>query len=373
MSNKRKIPLLEPSFNGNESKYVSECVSSGWISKGEFVNRFEDMFSMLHEGLFAVSASSGTTALHLALIALGIGKGDEVIVPNLTFAATVNAVIHCGATPVLADVDYKSWNITVEMVKPLISKRTKAIIPVHLYGQACDIIDLKLLADFHNILLIEDCAEALGSTFNGRPVGSFGDASMFSFFGNKTITTGEGGMVIFRDELVANKAKILRDHGMNPHRKYWHDYIGYNYRLTNLQASIGVAQLEQIDEILNSKKLLGRKYDEAFGLLDIVLQEKLSKTNSSYWLYGIVLDSRDERDFMIQYLHKEGIETRSFFAPINEQPAYKFLNNHNKFKNSSHLAGCGISLPSAASLSSLDQEFIIQHVELGIDYFRGLN
>ena len=256
MQKKITIPLLEPSLNGNEMKYVSECINSGWVSsKGEFVRRFEEMFSLLNQDLHSVSASSGTSALHLALIALDIGKGDEVIVPNLTFAATVNAVLHSGAKPILVDVDDRSWNITVEKVKPLISKHTKAIIPVHLYGQPCDLIGLRRLADLNNLYLIEDCAEALGSSFDGNPVGTYGDASMFSFFGNKTITTGEGGMVIFKEKFLANKAKIFRDHGMNPDKKYWHDYIGYNYRLTNIQAALGLAQLEQLNSILEKKKL----------------------------------------------------------------------------------------------------------------------
>jgi perosamine synthetase len=374
MQKRKTISLLEPSLNGNELKYITECISSGWISsKGEFVNRFEEMFSSYNNGLYSVSSSSGTTALHLALIALGIGKGDEVIVPNLTFAATVNAVIHCGAKPILVDVDSKSWNITVEKIKPLISKNTKAIIPVHLYGQPCDLKRLRILADSHDLYLIEDCAEALGSSVDGEPVGTFGDASMFSFFGNKTITTGEGGMVIFKEKLAANKAKIFRDHGMNPHKKYWHDYIGYNYRLTNLQAALGVAQLEKIEEILQDKKIMGQKYDEAFGFLNVSLQEKLPNTISSYWLYGMVLNNKNERDFLIQYLYKQGIETRTFFSPISEQPAYKFLNIQNEFKNSMELADGGISLPSAASLSLLDQDFVIEHVVSGINSFRGLN
>ncbi len=368
---KIKIPVLEPVLDGNEKVYVTECLDAGWVSsKGEFVERFESMFSALHYDLTSVSTSNGTTALHLALVALGIGQGDEVIVPDLTFAATVNAVLYCGATPILVDVDVQSWNITAEIVGPAITNRTKAIIPVHLYGQPCDMAPLRQLADKHGLLVIEDSAEAIGSTYQGQPVGTLGDASIFSFFGNKTITTGEGGMVLFQDVEIADKARILRDHGMNPNKRYWHEVVGYNYRLTNIQAAIGVAQLERLSQLVEAKQALASKYDAAFSNLDVNMQAKLPGTTTSSWLYGITLRNKTERDALVDYLAKKGIESRTFFYPMHQQPAYQALPIMGEFKISEKLADCGISLPSSASLSLSDQDYVIEQVLSGLELVR---
>ena len=245
---RRRYPIAEPYLNGNEIIYVQDCVRSNWISsQGTYVRKFESIFEDMYPGKKALAVSNGTVALHLALTALGVGSGDEVIVPSLTFAATANSVLHAGAKPVFCEVDKKTWCIDAGEAEKLVNQNTKAIIPVHLYGNACNMEKVAELCKNNNLLMIEDCAEAIGTRWKGKPVGSFGDASTFSFFGNKTITTGEGGMVLFKCSQITEKAKVLRDHGMSRDKKYWHDHIGFNYRLTNLQSAIGVAQLERFD------------------------------------------------------------------------------------------------------------------------------
>jgi perosamine synthetase len=231
----KRIPVAEPSFGENERRYLNECLSSGWISsQGLFVERFERELAEKLGVPEAVAVSSGTAALHLAVAALGIGPGDEVIVPDLTFAATINSVLHCGATPVLVDVDVDSWTMLPSEVESAITARTRAVLPVHLYGQMAAMDELIALARRHNLLIIEDAAQALGSRLGEQLAGTIGDAGAFSMFANKLISTGEGGMIIFRDAAAAARARVLRDHGMTPGRRYWHDTVGFNYRLTNL-------------------------------------------------------------------------------------------------------------------------------------------
>lgn len=247
------IPVANPSLDGNERAYVLDCLESGWISsQGGYLRKFEAALAEFLGVEHALAVSNGTVALHLALVTLGIGPGDEVIVPDLTFAASASAVIHAGATPVLVDVESTSWTLDLDKAASAIGPRTRAIMPVHLYGQPADMDGVKALADRHGLLVIEDAAEALGSTWKGRRVGTFGDASTFSFFANKIVTTGEGGMAVFADPAKAERARRLRDHGMNPEKRYWHDEIGFNYRMTNMQAAIGVAQMERIESFIKA-------------------------------------------------------------------------------------------------------------------------
>jgi perosamine synthetase len=248
----RSISIASPLLNGNELNYVTDCLKTNWISsQGKYVKEFERQFELYHENFNAVAVSNGTVALHLALEAIGIGENDEVLVPNLTFAASVNAIIYAKAIPVLVDISKETLNIDLNKIENLITKNTKAIMVVHLYGSPCDMNSIIEISKKYNLKIIEDCAEALGSYYYNRPVGVFGDVSTFSFYGNKTITTGEGGMVLFKDNEIAEKARVLRDHGMSKSKRYWHDFVGYNYRLTNIQAAIGVAQFER----LNVKKI----------------------------------------------------------------------------------------------------------------------
>lgn len=355
-----KIPILEPYFIGNELYYVEDCLRSNWISsQGEYVKKFEQQFSEMHECFNAVSTSNGTTALHLALLALGIGPGDEVIVPNITFAASANAVLYCNATPVLCEIDHITWCINTNEIEKLITTKTKAIMPVHLYGQVCDINGIKKIADKNNLFIIEDCAEALGSKYKNKRVGLFGDAAIFSFFGNKTISTGEGGMIIFPKREVADKARVLRDHGMNPNKRYWHDSIGFNYRLTNMQAAVGVAQLEKFDIIINKKNEIFNYY--LSNLKDVDEIEALPHVDTevfnSNWLFTILLSSRINRSELIKRMAADGIELRPAFFMLSEMPPYTKFKKSKTFKVSESLSQQGVSLPSSASLSinSLDK------------------
>ncbi len=353
-----RIPVMEPSLRGNELAYVADCLNSNWISsQGKYVTQFEGMFSDYHGGGHALAVSNGTVALHLALVALNIGPGDEVIVPDLTFAASANAVLYTGATPVLVDVDEKTWTLDPEKTERAVTSKTKAIMPVHLYGHPCDMDPLLALAKRRGIKIVEDCAESLGATYRGRPTGILGEAGCFSFFGNKMITTGEGGMVLFRDRGVYERARRLRDHGMDPAKRYWHTEIGYNYRLTNMQAAVGVAQMEQAGRFLELKRKIAKTYDELLrGLPGIVIPPSADWAKSSYWLYTVQLEAstgiqRDE--LMLKLLHN-GVETRPVFYPLHIMPPYARFAGSEKFPVSEKLSTGGISLPSAVNLTEED-------------------
>jgi perosamine synthetase len=362
----RRISVSSPLLNGNELAYVTECIKTNWISsQGKYVKSFENIFENYHEGRKSLAVSNGTVALHLALVALGIKEGDEVLVPNLTFAASVNSIIYTGAKPVLVDVDPETWNIDVSQAEKLINNNTKAIMPVHLYGHPCEMDALIRLAELHNLYVIEDCAEALGSYYKGRPVGVFGDVSTFSFYGNKTITTGEGGMIVFKDPIIAERASTLRDHGMDKSKRYWHSEVGYNYRLTNIQAAIGVAQFEQLNEFVSSKRRIANVYNSHLEKLDFFqLPSEKDETVNSYWLYTCMLkpNSPFTRDELIDYLGSIGIETRPVFFPINTMPPYKEFAKKSDLRVSENLSKIGISFPSSVNLSNEEIEFICKSI-----------
>ncbi|HHY55465.1 MAG TPA: DegT/DnrJ/EryC1/StrS family aminotransferase, partial [Chloroflexi bacterium] len=257
------IPVYTPLLNGREEKYLLDAVRSGWISSlGAYVTRFEEAFARFCGVRHAISVSNGTVAIHLALHALGIGPGDEVIVPSLTFVATANAVHYTGATPVFADVDPVTWCLDPADVRRRLTSRTRAVIPVHLYGHPAPMPDLQALAAEHDLLVIEDAAEAHGAAIVGRRVGGWGRIGAFSFYANKIITTGEGGMLTTDDDALAARCRMLRDHAMPPQRRYWHDEVGFNYRMTNLQAAVGVAQMERIDSFIRRKREIAARYRE---------------------------------------------------------------------------------------------------------------
>lgn len=351
----RRIQVAQPCLEGNELAYVTECIRTNWISsQGTFVKRFEQSFVELCEVPHALAVANGTVALHLALEALGIGPGDEVIVPNLTFAASVNSVLYTGATPVLADVLPDTWLLDPAAAEKLITPKTKAIMPVHLYGLPCDMDELTRIARKHNLFLVEDCAEALGSRYKGRPVGSFGEASTFSFFGNKTITTGEGGMVVFKDKETYERAAVARDHGMSKQRRYWHESVGYNYRLTNLQAAVGVAQMERLHEFVAAKRRLASLYRQALSeIKGIVLPVEHAELFNSYWLFTVLVTEECalSRDELIEKLLLNGIESRPVFYPLHEMPPYQKLAARGGYPQTERISRLGLSLPSAVSLS----------------------
>ena len=364
----KKIHVAEPSLSGNELKYVSACVTTNWISsQGEFVRRFETEFAAHLGAPHAIACSNGTAALHLALLALGIGAGDEVILPDLTFAATINTVIHAGATPVIVDVDKTSWNIDPAAIEAALTPRTRAIMPVHLYGQPADMDPVLAIAKRRGLVVIEDAAEAIGSAYKGRPCGTMGDAGAFSFFSNKLITTGEGGMLVLRDGEADKRARRLRDHGMDPGKRYWQLDVGYNYRLTNLQAAIGCAQLEQIDRFLARKLAIAGRYRERLRHIPgMTLPAVIAGAANSFWAYSIIPDmarlgiSRD--DFMAR-LGRAGIETRPLFYPLHEMPPYRDFAGNRTFPNTAWLSENGLSLPSAVTLSDAQIDYICGVIE----------
>lgn len=358
----RRISIASPVLSGNELAYVTECIKTNWISsQGKYVRLFEDLFSKYHLGYQSLAVSNGTVALHLALVALGIGKDDEVIVPNLTFAASANAVLYTGATPILVDIDPITWNLDVNKLESIVTPKTKAIMPVHLYGNPCNMDFIMKFAKIHNLFVIEDCAEALGSYYNEKPVGTFGDAATFSFYGNKTITTGEGGMIVFKDNKIAEKAAMLRDHGMKKTKRYWHEEVGYNYRLTNLQAAIGVAQFERLDDFVSAKRRIAKSYNEALGISKYfqLPNEEINTTNS-YWLYTCLINPNSpfNRDELINYLNIRGVETRPVFYPLHLMPPYCRFANTDDLEYSLDIAQRGISLPSSVNLTEMELSYI---------------
>ena len=359
----RQIMVLQPDIGEQEISNVLECVTSGWISsQGRFIGLFEKAFSDYLGGGHALAVSNGTVALQLALTTLGIGRGDEVIVPNFTFGASLNAIIHAGATPVLADVDAETWTIDLVEFKKLISPRTKAVMPVHIYGQPARIDEIKAIADENGLFVIEDCAEALGATYKNRRVGLDGDCTCFSFFANKSITTGEGGMVVFKDPEMAQRARILRDHGMSPQKRYWHDYAGFNFRMTNMQAAIGVAQMERIDEFLSRKKAIFKAYDSFLSKIKgVSLLPKNNWSENSYWLYTLILNGYegDVRDQLINNLGCRGIDARPGFYPMHQMAPYREF-GHGDYLVSSCLSANSVSLPCSISLSNEEVTHIIE-------------
>lgn len=362
-----RIQVMSPQLDGNELAYVTECLKTGWISsQGAYVKRFEAQFAERCAMPHALAVSNGTVAIHLALEALGVGEGDEVIVPDLTFAASINTVIHARATPVIADVHPDTWTLDPGEVQRLITPRTKAIMPVHLYGHPCHMDELLALARAHGLLVVEDCAEALGATYNGRPVGSFGDAATFSFFGNKTITTGEGGMTLFRDAAVADKAAVLRDHGMDKQKRYWHQLVGFNYRMTNVQAAIGVAQLERLEGFVQAKRQLAMRYNEGLGTLGhVTLPPEEPWARNGYWLYSCILGEGFGigRDELMEKLLKNGVETRPLFYPLHEMPPYaRYMRPGQRFEVSTRLSRAGISLPSSVTITEEEQRDVLSAI-----------
>ncbi len=352
-----KIPVYRPSLRGNEKKYVNECLDTTWISsRGRFVGEFEAQFARAVGIEHAASVCNGTVAIHLALLALGIGEGDEVIVPTLTYIASANAIAYTGATPVFVDSSRESWQIDPEDVRRHITPRTRAIMPVHLYGQACDMDALMAIAREHRLFVVEDCAEAFGTLYKGRHVGTFGDISTFSFFGNKTITTGEGGMVVTNDKTLATRARHYKGQGLADHREYWHDVVGYNYRMTNIAAAIGLAQLENAADVISRKRRLAERYRQALAGLPVALHAEQPDTVHSYWMVSILVETPEHRDPLRAHLARDGIETRPLFFPVHTMPMY--AKSYRRHPVAEDLAWRGINLPSWPDMSDEDVQTV---------------
>tara|TARA_B100000900_G_scaffold387579_1_gene378922 strand:- start:524 stop:1951 length:1428 start_codon:yes stop_codon:yes gene_type:complete len=350
----KNIPLVKPDLNGNELTYLTQCIKSTYISSlGSFINSFEKKFKNYFKVSSALSVSSCTAGLQLVLESLKLKKNDEVIVPNVTFISPINAIIHAGGKPILCDINSKNLTLDCSDLKKKISKKTKAIICVHTYGHPCDMSKILKLIKNKNIFLIEDCAEAIGTKYKNKNIGTFGDFAVFSFYGNKTITTGEGGMILFNSKKNYEKCKILRNHGMSKNKRYWHEQVGFNFRMTNLQAAVGVAQFERVKVFVQKKIEIARQYKKnlkEFKKIILPFEEKWAR--HSYWLFTILIKDvkKNNRDKIIQDLNDQGIEARPMFYPASDMKIYKKFVN--KKQNYSKLSYSGISLPSFMGLKS---------------------
>lgn len=364
------IPLCEPVLGGNEGAYLSECLESNWVSSaGPFVDRFEREFATRLATSHSVVTCSGTAAIHVALHALGVGPGDEVLVPTFTFIASVNPIAYLGASPVLVDCEQETWNVDPELVVSEVAARAKsghmpkAIVVVHLYGHPADLNPILEVADRHGIGVIEDATESLGATYRGKSVGTLGRIGCFSFNGNKIMTTGGGGMLVTEDRELARRARHLTTQARVPGDEYRHDEIGYNYRLTNIQAALGVAQLEQLESFVERKQAIAARYHRGLSdLTGVELKPEAEWANSTWWMYPVLIDrgrtGKDRTDVM-HGLRDRNIESRPVWTPIHRMPMYA---------SCSRLGGCvadeifqkGLLIPCSSSLSVADQDRVIE-------------
>lgn len=350
------IPVCAPRLAGNELAYATRAIETGWISSmGGYVKEFEARWAEACNTRYAVACANGTVALHLALAALGIGPGDEVILPAFTMIATINAVRYCGATPVLVDSEPEFWQLDVEQVAHKISKRTRAIIPVHTYGHPADMDALTELGSRYGIAIVEDAAEAHGAEYKGRRTGGLGTAASFSFYANKVLTTGEGGMVTTNDATLAKYAWNLRDHAFSTERHFWHKFVGFNYRMTNLQAAVGLAQVEQLQQLVYLRRSHAAAYTYNLrGVPGITTPPEAPWAQSVFWMYGILVDAQGYgmgRDALRQVLAHNGIETRTFFIPMHCQPVYWDKFKGQRYPVAERLCRDGLYLPSGSSLT----------------------
>ncbi|MGD1847372.1 MAG: DegT/DnrJ/EryC1/StrS family aminotransferase [Salibacteraceae bacterium] len=357
------IPVNTPRLAGNEAAYLQECIETGWISsEGPFVSRFESAFAKVVDQKFGIAVTNGTAALECAIAALRIGPGDEVILPTFTIISCASAIVRAGATPVLVDLDPTTWNMDVQQIATKITARTKAIMAVHLYSLPADMDPILQLCEQHGLFLIEDAAEVHGQTYKGRPCGSFGHISTFSFYPNKHLTTGEGGMVLTNDEALAERCRSLRNLCFQPQKRFVHEELGWNWRMTNLQAALGLAQLEQLEEVVKLKRQMGDRYRESLKELEAYFEfppSDKSYSKNIYWVFGLVVKSQSPVSLssITDALKKHRIGTRPFFWPMHEQPVFKKMGlfQDEKYPVAEHLARNGFYLPSGLGLSETDQ------------------
>ena len=352
------VPVNEPLLDGNEKKYLIECIDTGWISsEGPFIKRFEDLFAARVGRKYGIAVCNGTAALDAAVEALDIGPGDEVIMPAFTIISCIGQIIRTGAVPVLVDSDPATWNMNVDQIEAKITPRTRAIMVVHIYGLPVDMDPVLAIAKRHNLKVIEDAAEMHGQTYRGRPCGSFGDLSVFSFYPNKHITTGEGGMIVTDDEQLAESCRSLRNLCFQPHKRFVHTRLGWNLRMTNLQAALGLAQLERLDEFVARKRAMGARYT---ALLEGVAGIELPKVATDYaeniyWVFGLLL--KDESGLNAEEVMKRlaalGIGTRPFFYPMHLQPVLRSrgLFSDERYPVAERLYEKGFYIPSGLALS----------------------
>jgi perosamine synthetase len=364
-----RIPVCSPSIGEKEVQRVVECLKSTWISGiSKYVEEFEEAFAKYCNCKYGVATNSGTTALHLALATLNIKPGDEVIIPTFTMIATANAVTYTGAKPVLVDADENTWNLDTSKIEDKINEHTKAIIVVHTYGHPADMDPIIELAEKYNLYVIEDAAEAHGAEYKGKRVGSIGDIGCFSFYANKIITTGEGGMVVTNNEELAEKARWLRAHAFGRYGKhFYHEALGFGYRMSGLQAALGLAQLERIDEFVLIRRNNAKLYNSLLSELGekITLPPEAPWAKNVYWMYSILIEDNFgmSRDELMKRLESEGIETRTFFYPIHVQPIYAKQYQEESFPVADELSRKGINLPSGNNLTADEIEYVCQCIK----------
>lgn len=354
------IPVAEPALIGNEKAYVLDCLESAWIARGKYIPCFEQAVADFCGARYAMSCCNGTAALHLALLALDIGPGDEIILPTLTYVATANAVTYCGARPVFVDSQPETCNLDPALLEDRITRRTRGIIAVHLYGHPVEMGPVLEVARRHNLFVIEDASEALGAEYCGQRVGSLASIATFSFHAAKVITTGEGGMVVCNDQAVARRVSQLKEQGMEPDRRYWFSITGYNYRMTNVAAAIGLAQIEKADWHISRRRENAACYRERLaGIPALTLLGEQPWAKHAYWMNNVLLTdhARLKRDDLIVALADKGIETWPFFYPLHTLPMYQ---SNDRFPVAESLAARGISLPSSARLSRADIEYVAE-------------
>lgn len=362
----KKLLIATPVFNGNEKKYLNECIDTGWVSaNGRFIDEFEEKFAEFCGVKYGVACSNGTVTLHLALKALGIGPGDEVIMPTFTYIATANSVAYCGATPIFVDSEPGTWNIDPDAIEKAINPRTKAILPVHIYGLPANMEKIMGISRKYNIPVIEDAAEAHGAEWDGRRVGSIGEIGSFSFFGNKIITSGEGGMLVTNNEGLYKKMKFLRSQGVDPNKRYWHLELAYNYRMTNMQAAVGLGQLENITWHMNERKRVANLYKDYLKDMEdyIIDQQVPEKATHAYWMYTIILKNNIplSRDEIMRRMEEKNIEMRPAFYPVHVMPPY--FNDCISLPNADYIGNRGICLPSHAMLQETDIQYIVESLK----------
>lgn len=356
------IPVYAPSLDGNERQYVLDCLESTWISsKGKYIAAFKDAFTAFTGIHYARPVCNGTVAIQVALAVLDIKAGDEVIVPSFTYVASVAPILQIGAKPVFIEVNQDTWSMEAPAVTEAITPKTKAIMVPHLYGNAVAMDKIMTVAKQHQLYVIEDCAESLGTLYQDQHTGAFGDISCFSFFGNKTITTGEGGMVATTNAALAQKVEKYCTQGLSANREYWHDSLGFNYRMTNIAAAIGLAQIERIGTILEEKIALAKAYQQALENTPLRWQTQTAGTRSSYWMVSATCRTGEERDALRQHLAKANIETRPLFQPVHLMPMF----NETKldFGVTETLAATGLNLPSWPGLSATERAHIFDAIQ----------
>ena len=361
----RRIAVCEPYLGGREAEYLLDCLKTNWISSaGTYLTEFERAFARYCGCAEGIGTTSGTTALHLALAARGLGPGDEIIMPAFTIAATVFAALYVGATPVLVDVEPDTWTLRVDQVAARIGPRTRAVMPVHMYGHPCDMDPLTELARRHGLWLVEDAAEVHGAEYRGKKCGGLGDAACFSFYANKIISTGEGGMVVTNDRALAERCRSLKNLGFNRERRFLHDAVGFNYRMTNPQAAIGLAQLERIDEYVERRRAHARRYNELLrDVAGVTLPVERPWARNVYWMYGILVDEAFgcTRDELRAALAERGVETRTFFIPMHEQPVFHGMGLFagESYPTASDIGRRGLYLPSSTGLTDEEIGYVV--------------